>query len=67
MLDFIYMGSAELDDGLTMICGFMSDRIMGYKLIKPLRDNPCQIDYGYMCIWTDCQTKSHFSSQIRFS
>ena len=23
---------------------------MGFKLIKPLRDNTCQIEYGYMCI-----------------
>ena len=32
------------------------------KLIKPLRDNTCQIDYGYLCIyiWTECQTKSTF-------
>ena len=22
---------------------------------KPLRDKKCQIDYGYMHIWTDCQ------------
>ena len=35
---------------LMTICGLMSDRIVGYKLIKPLRDNTCQIDYGYMCI-----------------
>ena len=33
---------------------------MGYKLIKPLRDNTGQIDYGYMCIGTDCETKSTF-------
>ena len=24
------------------------------KLITPLRENTCQSDYGYMCIWTDC-------------
>ena len=28
------------------------------KIDKPLRHNTCQTDYGYMCIWTDCQTKS---------
>ena len=37
-------------DALMMISGLISCRIMGYKLIKPLRDNTCQIDYGYMCI-----------------
>ena len=47
-------------DALMTIGGLMSYRIMGYKFIKPLRDNTCQIDYGYMCIWTDCQTKSTF-------
>ena len=36
------------------------------KLIKPLRDNTCQIHYGYMCTWTDSQTKSTFLSQCRF-
>ena len=35
-----------------------SYRIVGYKLIRPLRDNTCQIDYRCMFIWTDCQTKS---------
>ena len=35
---------------LMMTCGLMSYRIVGYKLIKPLRDNTCQIDYDYMCI-----------------
>ena len=33
-----------------MISGKTSYRIMGYKLIKPLRDNTCEIDYGYMYI-----------------
>ena len=38
-------------DGLIMmIYSLMSYRIVGYKLIKPLRDNTCPIDYGYMCI-----------------
>ena len=37
-------------DSLMMICGIMSYRIVGYKLIKTLRDNTFQIDYGYMCI-----------------
>ena len=37
-------------DGLTVICGLMSYRIVGYKLIKPLRENTGTIDYGYMCI-----------------
>ena len=26
------------------------------QMNKPLRDNTCQIDYCYMCIWTYCQT-----------
>ena len=30
------------------------------KLIEPLRDNTFQIDYGYMCFWTECQTLSTF-------
>ena len=47
-------------EGLMMISSLMSYRIMGYKLIKPLRDNTCQIDYGYMCIRTECQTKLSF-------
>ena len=35
---------------------------MGYNLKKKklLRDNTCQLDYGYMCIWTECQTKLSF-------
>ena len=37
-------------DALMMISGLISYRIMGYKLIKPLHDNTCQIDYGHMCI-----------------
>ena len=37
-------------EGLMLIGGLMSYRIMGYTLIKLLRDNTCQIDYGYMCI-----------------
>ena len=47
-------------DALIMFSGLMSYRIMGYKLIKPLCDNTCQIEYGYMCIWTECQTKLTF-------
>ena len=32
-------------------------RIMGYKCFKKmLRDNTCQLDYGYMCFWTECHT-----------
>ena len=38
-------------EGLMVISGLMSYRIMGYKLKKKLlRDNTCQYDYGYMCI-----------------
>ena len=37
-------------DALMMLIDLMSYRIMRYKLIKPLRDNAWQIDYGYMCI-----------------
>ena len=37
-------------DALIMISGLMYYRIMGYKLIKPLRDNTCQIDNGFICI-----------------
>ena len=29
-------------------------------LKKLLRDNTCQFDYGYMCIWTECETKLSF-------
>ena len=47
-------------DALMKICGWMSYRIVGYKFIKPFRDNTCQIDCGYMCIWTECQTNSTF-------
>ena len=49
-------------DVLMMIC-FTG----GIKLITPLRDNTCQNDYGYMCIWTDCQTKSTFHLNVDFS
>ena len=52
------------DVGLTMICALMSCRIMGYKLIKPLCHNTCQIDYGYMCIGNDCETKFKFIIQM---
>ena len=38
-------------EGLMVISGLMSNRIMGYKFKKKLlRDNTCQLDYGYMCI-----------------
>ena len=37
------------DEGLMVIYGLMSNRIMGYKF-KKKRDNTCQLDYGYMCI-----------------
>ena len=38
-------------EGLMVISGLMSYRIIGYKLKKKLlRDNTCQLDYGYMCI-----------------
>ena len=46
--------------GLTMNNVLMSYRIMWYKLIKLLRGNTCQMDYGYMCIGTDYETKSTF-------
>ena len=39
---------------------------MEYKLIQPLRDNTCQIDYGYVCICTECQTKLTFLN-VEFS
>ena len=42
--------------GLMLIGGLISYRITGYKLIKLLRDNTCQIDYGFMCMGTECQT-----------
>ena len=44
---------------LMMICGLQDSGIQINKL-KPFCDNTCQIDYGYKCIWTDCQTKSTF-------
>ena len=38
-------------EGLMVISGLMSYRINGYKFKKKLlRDNTCQLDYGYMCI-----------------
>ena len=43
-------------DGLTLICGLISYRIVEYKS----RDNTSQIDNDYMCIWTDCPTKFTF-------
>ena len=33
-------------EGLMRISGLMSYRVIGYNLIKPLRDNTCQTDYG---------------------
>ena len=48
------------------ISGSMSYRITGYKFVKKnqklLRDNTCQLDYGNMCICTECQTKLSFIS-----
>ena len=37
-------------EGLMVISSSMSYRIMGYKFKKKklLRDNTCQLDYGYM-------------------
>ena len=38
-------------EGMMVISGLMFYRIMGYKFKKKLlRDNTCQLDYGYMCI-----------------
>ena len=37
-------------EGLMIISGLIYYMIMGYKLMKPLRDNTCQIDYDNMCI-----------------
>ena len=38
---------------------------MVHKLKKKLlRDNTCQLDDGYMCIWTECQTKNFISYLI---
>ena len=39
-------------EGLMLLSGFMSYKVIGYKLKKKpnLRDNTCQLDYGYMCI-----------------
>ena len=53
-------------DGLTTMCGLLSYRIMGYTLIKPLRDKKCQIDNSYMCTETDCDTKSTFLIPMLF-
>ena len=52
--------SLLVHDALMMISVLMSYRIIEYKLIKLLHDNTCQIDYGYMCIWNECQTKLTF-------
>ena len=53
------------NEGLMVISGLMSYRIMGYKFKKKLlRDNTCQLGYGYMCIWTECQTKLSFLISI---
>ena len=35
------------------------------KSITSLRDNTCQSYYGFMCIWTVCQTKSIFLISIK--
>ena len=48
--------SRHLDSDLWIIV--LQDS--GIKLITPLRDNTCQSYYSYMCIWTDCLTKSTF-------
>ena len=38
-------------EGLMVITDLMSYRIIGYKFKeKLLRDNTCQLGYGYMCI-----------------
>ena len=52
--------------GLIMISGLMYYRILGYKLIKPLRNNTCQIDYGCKCIVLNVRLNFHFLSQCRF-
>ena len=47
IVTFVVKGSAQLT--------------VRYKLKKKtLRDNTGQLDYGYMCIDTDFQTKSNF-------
>ena len=47
-------------EGLMVICFLISNWTMDHKLIKPLRDNTCQIGYGCMCILNECQTKLSF-------
>ena len=48
-------------ESLIVISGLMSYMIIGYKFYKKLlRDNTCQLDFGYMCIWTEYQTKLSF-------
>ena len=37
-------------EGLRVFSDLLSYRIIGYNLKKMLRDNTCQLDYGYMCI-----------------
>ena len=41
-------------EGLLVVSSLMSHMIMVYKFKKLLRDNTGQLDYGYMCIWTEC-------------
>ena len=50
---------------LTTIHGLMTYRKMEYTLIKPSSDDTCKIDYNYMCIGTDCKTKSFFLIPIK--
>ena len=51
-----------LDHGALMtICGLMSYRIVGYKLIKYITwQHVSNWFWLHVCIWTDCQTKSTF-------
>ena len=44
-------------EGLMVISGLKSYRIMGYKWKKSVSWQYLWIDYGYICIWTKFQTK----------
>ena len=53
-------------DALMMIRGLMSYRIVGYKLIKPLRENTCQL-IMFKCVFKmTVRLNGHFLYQCGY-
>ena len=71
MVNPIDFGGHSSKVKVTMViidkCGVRGDASLCVVIFnKPLRDNTCEIDYGYMCIELNVGLNFHFISQCRF-